>query len=62
MLNTEKDYCPYCGELIELLIDLSQSNQEYIEDCSVCCRPIIVHVHMDEFTDALSIGLSTEDE
>ena len=32
--------CPYCGETIEVVIDLSVENQEYIEDCSVCCRPI----------------------
>lgn len=34
--------CPYCGEEIELVIDLSVDNQEYVEDCFVCCRPIVV--------------------
>ena len=33
-------YCPYCGEHIEVIVDLSIIDQEYIEDCSVCCRPI----------------------
>jgi hypothetical protein len=37
-------YCPYCGENIEVLVDLSLSEQEYIEDCSVCCRPILLTV------------------
>lgn len=32
--------CPYCGEIIEVLIDASESQQSYIEDCQVCCRPI----------------------
>jgi hypothetical protein len=32
--------CPYCGEPIEVLVDPSVDYQEYIEDCSVCCRPI----------------------
>jgi hypothetical protein len=32
--------CPYCGEAIELLVDASAGTQRYIEDCSVCCRPI----------------------
>ncbi|MCH8141902.1 MAG: CPXCG motif-containing cysteine-rich protein [Proteobacteria bacterium] len=32
--------CPYCGERIEVVVDLSVENQEYIEDCSVCCRPM----------------------
>lgn len=32
--------CPYCGEMIDILIDGSVSHQNYIEDCQVCCRPI----------------------
>ena len=34
--------CPYCGQRISMLIDLSVSTQSYIEDCEVCCRPIDV--------------------
>ena len=33
-------YCPYCGQRISMLLDLSLTAQEYIEDCEVCCRPI----------------------
>ncbi len=32
--------CPYCGEAISSLLDLSEPTQRYIEDCEVCCRPI----------------------
>lgn len=32
--------CPYCGEAISSLLDLSEPVQRYIEDCEVCCRPI----------------------
>ena len=32
--------CPYCGETISSLLDLSAVTQRYIEDCEVCCRPI----------------------
>ena len=40
--------CPYCGERILLQIDESGGDQAYIEDCSVCCRPIEVDVsHWD---------------
>ena len=42
MLDTQKCHCPYCGEAIELVVDTSAPFQEYIEDCSVCCRPINV--------------------
>ena len=36
--------CPYCGEFIDVLIDPSVSEQEYVEDCQVCCNPIIFTV------------------
>lgn len=36
--------CPYCGEPIELLIDCSVAEQDYVEDCSVCCSPINISV------------------
>ena len=39
--------CPYCGESIELTLDASAGAQRYIEDCSVCCRPIEVTLHYD---------------
>ncbi|HEY4579813.1 MAG TPA: CPXCG motif-containing cysteine-rich protein [Candidatus Acidoferrales bacterium] len=32
--------CPYCGEEISMVLDLSVSRQTYVEDCEVCCRPI----------------------
>lgn len=32
--------CPYCGEVITILVDGSIEAQQYIEDCQVCCRPI----------------------
>jgi len=43
MLETTADVtCPYCGEAITLLLDLSVESQTYIEDCSVCCQPMTV--------------------
>ena len=32
--------CPYCGEPLELWVDVSAGDQDYVEDCAVCCRPI----------------------
>ena len=37
--------CPCCGEENEIALDPgSGSEQEYVEDCQVCCRPWSVHV------------------
>ena len=32
--------CPYCGEEISVIVDLSVHRQTYVEDCEVCCKPI----------------------
>lgn len=39
--------CPYCGQAIELLIDSTVEEQSYIEDCQVCCQPMIISVAVD---------------
>ena len=36
--------CPHCWEKISVLIDNSISKQSYIEDCEVCCNPILVSI------------------
>ncbi|MDL0430518.1 CPXCG motif-containing cysteine-rich protein [Marinobacter sp. TBZ242] len=40
--------CPYCWETLEISVDPSVAEQEYVEDCQVCCQPIVVHVVLDE--------------
>ena len=32
--------CPYCWQIISILIDPSVESQSYVEDCEVCCHPI----------------------
>jgi hypothetical protein len=34
--------CPHCWETVTLFVDLSISSQSYVEDCSVCCRPMLI--------------------
>ncbi len=46
-MDTQTVRCPYCGERLEVFIDRSVRRQEYIEDCQVCCRPIILTVTLD---------------
>lgn len=41
--------CPYCGEEVEISLDPGSGNdQQYVEDCQVCCRPWQVSVSYDE--------------
>jgi hypothetical protein len=42
VIRFETITCPYCWESIEIALDLSVDAQRQVEDCSVCCRPIVV--------------------
>ncbi len=53
--------CPYCGENISMLLDLSLEQQQYIEDCEVCCRPIEIKFTVEE-NSVLSWSASRADD
>jgi hypothetical protein len=53
--------CPYCGETIELLLDCSIEEQNYIEDCQVCCRPISLDITVGG-DDSIVVRTLREDE
>ena len=37
--------CPTCGESIVVPLDHSGGEeQQYVEDCPVCCNPNVIHV------------------
>lgn len=61
LLQNVGRHCPYCGELIDFLVDCSVAEQEYTEDCFVCCRPIIVNVEIDQ-SQNITLCIRREDE
>lgn len=61
LLETMKLPCPYCAELIEIVVDCSQTDQEYIEDCSVCCQPITFKIDSHDIDD-IKVTARTADE
>ncbi len=40
--------CPYCWKSISMLLDPSQPEQHYVEDCENCCNPIEISIHFQE--------------
>ena len=44
--------CPWCGERFSVLLDLSVPHQNYVEDCQVCCSPIVFDVTAHYENDA----------
>ena len=62
MLNGERDIlCPYCGETIGIVLDVSVPAQEYFEDCFVCCRPILIH-YRAELGEVTELAVRAEGE
>lgn len=53
--------CPHCGEPIDSFVDLGGGElQSYIEDCSVCCRPILFTARYDSDANEFRIEASPE--
>ena len=49
--------CDSCGEEIVVPVDLSAgAHQDYVEDCPVCCHPMILHVDIDSDGEAHVAG------
>jgi transcription elongation factor Elf1 len=39
--------CPYCGEENSVAVDISGgSDQFFIQDCEVCCRPVEIRMKL----------------
>jgi len=50
--------CPHCGEHCAIALDPGSGvDQEYVEDCQVCCQPWLVRVH---YLDDGSVEVSVE--
>ncbi|MCB9903925.1 MAG: CPXCG motif-containing cysteine-rich protein [Planctomycetes bacterium] len=49
-LESEAAYdCPFCGEEIVIPLDPSAGGeQEYVEDCPVCCSPVVLFVRIED--------------
>ncbi|MDP2100094.1 MAG: CPXCG motif-containing cysteine-rich protein [Methylobacter sp.] len=53
--------CPYCGEAIDVLVDCYDEPQQYYQDCSVCCAPILFIVSENESGD-IQVEVKRDDE
>lgn len=54
--------CPYCGSTITILVDTSSGSQEYYEDCSVCCAPILFSTVIDPDGNLALVDVKRDDE
>jgi hypothetical protein len=61
-LEERRIACPYCAAPVVIVIDRSAGEQDYIEDCQVCCRPLIIGVRLDAAGGIREITTRREDE
>ena len=54
--------CPYCGQQYEAIVDCSAGDREYVEDCEVCCRPVVFMLRVDVAGGFSGIEVRREDE
>ena len=40
--------CPYCAEGMDVHVTSEQDGQTMYEDCGVCCRPVQLHIQVEE--------------
>jgi hypothetical protein len=53
--------CPTCGEQIVIPLDPTAGNeQEYVEDCPVCCNPNEIHVEFFEQSEPPRVWADAE--
>ncbi|HEY9546301.1 MAG TPA: CPXCG motif-containing cysteine-rich protein [Solimonas sp.] len=63
MLQEVTVTCPACWEEIVLDIDLSAGDeQQYAEDCSVCCRPMTVRVEVSVDGESCQVHVEPESD
>ncbi|RJG15982.1 CPXCG motif-containing cysteine-rich protein [Alcanivorax profundi] len=54
--------CPCCWEHIETLVDTSIPEQEYVEDCQVCCRPMVLTVTLADGDECPEVCVRPEND
>jgi len=62
MLDEVTIDCPYCGERFVTLIDTSVDQQQYVEDCQVCCSPILFELSLDTISGEFTISVRREND
>lgn len=54
--------CACCGELNEILLERAAGDvQQLVEDCVVCCRPMVITARWNEFTGSFDLDVYQED-
>ncbi|MBD3422195.1 MAG: CPXCG motif-containing cysteine-rich protein [Chitinivibrionales bacterium] len=59
-METVRVQCPCCWQSSDIVIDDTVENQEYYEDCEICCRPM--HIQVARIDDKIEVVANSEDD
>lgn len=62
MIEDRQISCPYCGAVFETQVDCSAGCQSYVEDCQVCCQPIVFDVEVGSQWQLMNLTVQRENE
>jgi hypothetical protein len=63
MYDTARLQCPYCGSPTEVTLDCSAGSQSFVEDCMVCCAPMLVRLECDPVSrQPMAISAKRDDD
>ncbi len=54
--------CPHCGHHQTVDLDASAGDQDYYDDCRVCCNPIHMRLHVNDSSKRIELFIDSDDE
>ncbi|QSX31844.1 MULTISPECIES: CPXCG motif-containing cysteine-rich protein [Shewanella] len=61
-VKTQTICCPHCGHHQHIDVDASGGDQDYYDDCRICCNPIHLRMHIDELHRKIELFVDGDDE
>ncbi len=62
MIREHPVQCPCCGESFTAVVDCSGGSLRYVEDCEVCCRPIVFTLSVDPDGELVDVTVTPEQD
>ena len=59
---TQTISCPHCGHHQHIDVDGTCGDQDYYDDCRICCNPIHLRLHLDEARHKIELYIDSGDE
>jgi len=53
--------CACCGETNEIFLEPEYGDQQLVEDCAVCCRPMVVTARWNDAAGTFDLEVYQED-